>query len=237
VKTANLTLILCFIATALFAQQTDFATVIQPVETKARDFQEYLVQLAWLNRPESSIAEAEVRNARDDAKNTNKEWMRDVQATFNLNEANLRNKDTSGSVFFPRYNFGLNLNLYNILTQGTKNKISRREIEVAEHRVNQRKLEIRSETLARYAGFKLAKEILKTRSLVEQESQNNYILMQQLYRTDEKTFDEYATASSAYFQAQEARIRADSEVQVAKFRLEEMIGLRWEQVQHPAKEE
>lgn len=219
------------------AQQTDFNAIIPPVEVKARDFREYLVQLAWINSPDGAIAQAEVRNARDEAKNVAKEWMRDIQATFNLNEANLKGADSSGSVFFPRYNFGVNLNMFNILSQGKRNKISRREIDIAQQRVNKRKLEIRAETLVRYTSFRLAKDILKTRSLVEQEANNNFILIQQLYRTDEETFDRYSIASTTFYEAQESRIRAEADVQTAQIRLEEMIGLRWEQVQHPGKGE
>lgn len=218
-------------------QQANFDAIVQPVETKARDFSEYLVQLGWLNSPESAIAQEEVKNAQDASKNTNKEWMRDVQATFNLNEGNLRSKDSSSNVFFPRYNFGLNLNLYNVLSQKGKSRIGKRDIEIAQHQVNQRKLRIRAEVLTRYATFRMAKEVLKTRALAEQEVFANYVLIQQLYKTDEKTFEEYTLASSAYYESQEQRLKADTEVLLAKYRLEEIIGVKWEQVQHPAKDE
>jgi len=222
---------------AASAQQANFDAVVQPVETKARDFSEYLVQLGWLNSPESAIVQEEVKNAQDASKNTNKEWMRDVQATFNLNEGNLRAKDSTSNVFFPRYNFGINLNLYNVLSQKGKSKIGKRDVEIAQHQVNQRKLQIRAEVLTRYAAFRLAKEVLKTRTLAEQEVFANYVLIQQLYKTDEKTFEEYTLASSSYYQAQEQRLKADTDVLLAKYRLEEMIGIKWEQVQHPAKDE
>ena len=236
-KKCLLILIFSFFTLGLGAQQTDFDAVIQPVESKARDFAEYLVQLAWMNYPESAIAQDEWLNARSDNKNIKKEWMRDVAASFNLNESNLRGVDTSGNVFFPRYNIGITLNLYNILTQKEKSKIGTRRVDMAEHRINQRKLSIRSETLQRWAGFRLSREIIKERALVEQELNNTFIIVQQLYKSDEKTLEEYTTASAAYYQAREARIRAATEVELAKFQLEEMIGLRWEQVQHPAKEE
>jgi outer membrane protein TolC len=207
------------------------------LDTKARDFSEYLVQLAWLNNPESAIAQDELLNAQSDGKNTRKEWMRDVQASFNFNEANLRGADTSGNVFFPRYNLGLTLNLYNVLTQPEKNRIVKRDVQIAQHKINQRKLEIRAEALSRYANFRLAKEILKARTLVEQDLYAGFVSVQQLYKNDEKTLEEYTTTSGAYFAAQEARIRAATDVELAKFRLEAVIGLKWEQVQHPAKEE
>ncbi len=228
--------LLC-LTNVLRGQQTDYDAIVQPLDAKAREFPEYLVQLAWLNSPNGAIALEEVKNARDDAKNVRKEWMRDVQATFNLNEGNLRSKDSSNNVFFPRYNFGLNLNLYNVLTQKTKSRISKREIDIAEYRVNERKLAIRAEMLARYANFKLAKEVYKTRALAEQEMNANFILMEQSFKTDEATFEQYTLASTSYYQAQESRIRADTEVQLTKYRVEEMIGLKWEQVQHPAKDE
>ncbi|HOY04922.1 MAG TPA: TolC family protein, partial [Saprospiraceae bacterium] len=230
------TLLCIFSTLQAAAQQTDFDLIVQPVDTKARDFSEYLVQLAWMNGPDGIIAIEEVKNAESAIKNTKKEWMRDIQATFNLNEANVRAPDTSSNVFFPRYNLGLNLNLYNILSQKEKNQIGKRDIEIAEQKVNKRKLEIRAETLSRYANYKLAHEILKARTLVEQDMNSTYILVQQLYKNDEKTLEDYTTASAAYFAASEARIRAETDVLIAKYRVEEMIGLKWEQVQHPAKE-
>lgn len=233
----NITLLLLFLSGALAAQTTSYETIVQPLDTKARDFSEYLVQLAWQNNPASAIAFEEVETARDKARNTRKEWMRDVQANFNFNEANLRAVDTFGNVFFPRYNIGITLNLFNILSQKDKNRIGKHDVEVAEQKVNAQMLAIRAETLSRYTQFKLAKDILKTRSLVEQETYNNFILIQQLYKTDEKTFEDYNFASSAYYQAQEARIRAQADLQLAKLHLEEIIGLRWEQIQHPGKED
>ena len=239
--TFYLFILLC-ITTALSAQQTDYDAIVQPLDAKARELPEYLVQLAWLNSPDGAIALEEVKNAKDDAKNVRKEWTRDVQATFNLNEANLRSRKSKNdtldnNLFFPRYNFGVSLNLYSVLSQKTKSQISKREINIAEHRVNQRKLAIRAEVLSRYAQFKLAKEVYKTRALAEQEMNANFILMEQSFKTDEATFEQYTLASTSYYQAQESRIRAETEVQLSKFRLEEMLGLQWEQVQHPAKDE
>lgn len=231
-------LALLITAFVLPAQQTDYDAIIPPVDTKSRDIAEYIVQLAWMNNPVSDIAKKEVLIAGSEQKNTKKEWMRDVQTSFNLNESNFNgNTDASGNVFFPRYNVGVTLNLYSLLTQKEKNKIGENRVDIATDRMNQRKLEIRAEALSRWVTFKLAREIVKERALVEQELNNTYIIVQQLYKSDEKTLEEFTTASAAYFQAREARIRAAAELELAKIQLEEIIGLKWEQVQHPAKGE
>jgi outer membrane protein TolC len=222
-------------AGTLKAQLVDFNEVVQPVDVKALDLSEYLVQLAWLNQPQSAAAQEEMLQAMDEARVTGKEWMRDVQATVNINEANINGPDDQGNVFYPRYNLGINLNLYNILSQKPKNDVQKRDITIASHEINQRKLEIRAETLTRYQRFKLMQELVKTRTLVEQESYNNFVLIQQLYKNDERTFEDYSSASTMYYQAQEARIRSESDQLIAKYQLEAMIGIRWEQVQHPEK--
>lgn len=220
-----------------YGQQTiDYNQIIAPLDSPAVDLKEYLVQLAWINSPEGAIAAAEVLNAEDKNKNTRKEWMRDIQATVNLNEANLRSGTTAGgNVFFPRYNFGLNLNIYNVLTQKPKNDIGKREIEIAKFKVNQQKLAVRAETLSRYAEFQMTQEVLKSRRLVEQETRSAFVLIEQQYRTDDKTFEDYSTASAAWYKAQEERIRAENELAQAKIRLEQVIGIFWEQVKHPLK--
>ena len=222
----------------LSAQAVNFDSIVTPLAAKSPVFSEYLVQLAWLNNPESAIAQDESLNAKDADKNVRKEWMRDVQGTFNLNEANLKRVEgPSGNVFFPRYNFGVNLNLFNILSQKKKNSISSREIRISEHEINRKKLELRNETLSRYAKFRLAKDILKTRTLLEQEMRSGYVLVEQLYRTDEKTFEDYTKASSAYYEAREARMRAETELLVAQLDLESVIGIRWSDVDHPGKDQ
>lgn len=229
--------VMLFLNPGLYAQVTDYDQVVLPLENKARDFSEYLVQLAWMNNPESAIAEDDVRNAKDQAKNTRKEWIRDANATFNLNEGNLRASDSSANVFFPRYNFGVTLNVFHLITQPTKNKIGARNVRIAEHKVHLSKLELRSKTLSRYAKFKAAKEVLKMRILAEQEFNSAFTLIEQLYKTDDRNLDEYTTAAGQLYQAKESRIKAEADLMVAKLELEEIIGLRWEQIQHPSKEE
>lgn len=236
-KNTILSLFLLVFGANIQAQQTDYDAIIQPLDAKARDIAEYMVQLAWLNSPEGSMAETERLITLSENKNTRKEWMRDVNASFNFNESNLRGADTLGNVFFPRYNFGLTLNLYNILSQKEKNNIAKRRINLAEEQIHVRKRSIRVEALSAWAEFLLARQIFKERSTVELDLNNNFILIQQLYKSDEATLEQYTTTSATYYQAREARIRAQTELQIAQYQLEAIIGLRWEQVQHPNKED
>ncbi len=57
-KNSIFTLLTLWLFGPISAQQTDYDAIIQPVDAKARDIGEYMVQLAWLNSPEGRIAEA-----------------------------------------------------------------------------------------------------------------------------------------------------------------------------------
>ncbi len=259
------------------AQTTDFNTVIQPVDFKAKDFSEFLVQLAWLNQPENAIRQAEIKQAKDELRLVKKDWMKDIQMTVNLNEANLASsptlpkllynnigtpildannqtipigtvlfddagnpislKSSGGSAFYPRYNFGMNINLGNILSQKNKNQIKQHDVKIAELKLNEQKLMLRAEVLTRFQQYKLSREILKSRTQVEQDANASFLLIKELYSKDERTFEDYNEASSAYFEARESRMKAEAEVMFAKIRLEEIVGLKWEQVQHPQKDQ
>ena len=71
---------------------------------------------------------------------------------------------------------------------------------------------------------------------VEQDAKASFILVNEQYKKDEADFGELNEASGAYHQAQESRIKAESEVSIAKIQLEEIIGIKWEQLQHPQKD-
>lgn len=231
-------LLFCALIQGLAAQQAaNYDDIIAPLDSPAIDFKEYLVQIAWINSPEGAIAASEILNAADRAKNNRKEWMRDIQATVNLNEANLglSNNTNAGNAFFPRYNFGINLNLYNVFTQKDKNDIGRREIDISRQRLNQQKRAIRAEVLSRYAEFTVARSVLQARRQVEQEAKSTLVLIEQQYRTDEKSFEDFSLATKAFYQAEEGRLRAETELITAQLQLEQVLGLRWEQVQHPQK--
>lgn len=275
-KKLFLPLILLVAWAKTFAQTTDFNSVIQPVEVKARDFGEYLVQLAWVNQPDNQIKNVEIKQAKDKLRLAKKDWLKDFQLTVNLNEANLakpaslpkilfdskgdpildKNNQTipitnvlfdnngnsiplesaGGSAFYPRYNFGLNFNLGNLVAQKNKNQVAQHDVKIAEHELNKQKLALRAEVLTRHQKYRLAREILKARTQVEQDANANFLLVKELYSKDERTFEDYNEASSNFHESREARIKAEADVIFARILLEEIVGLRWEQVQHPQKD-
>jgi outer membrane protein TolC len=219
-----------------WAQRTDFDKIVTPVEKRSRDFQEYLVQLAWLNNPSNDNLVRKVKIAESDDELTKMDWLNNLGLTLNLNEANFQNQVSTDpgavkNIFFPRYNFSANFRLGELFNTATKRKINKQKIRIAEGDVNQRKLYIRAEALKRYQDYILAQEVYKTRTQAEEDANAMFVLMSKQFKNGTSRFDEYNQASSTFFNAQEANLRSKSEVTVSKLRLEEMIGMKWEEVQ------
>lgn len=217
------------------AQMINYDSVIAPLEAAAFDFPEYLVQLAWINRPDNMALQKEADIARLQSSMTNKEWMRDLGLSFNVNEVNIKGRGDDGNLFFPRWNIGIVANPYNIITQSSKNKMAQRQVDIAELALKERMLEVRRMTLIAYENFKGARESIGFRAAFEQDAYNNLVLVKELYQRDKTTFQDYSAANQAYFNAQEMRKNAEQASRLAQYELESVIGARWENVQHPLK--
>jgi len=76
-------------------QRVNFDSLILPISQPSADFQEYLVQLAWLNNPEQRINQHNIRIAEEDVTIAKWEIANDMGVTFNINENNIKSRDTS----------------------------------------------------------------------------------------------------------------------------------------------
>ncbi len=233
------------------AQVANFDRIIVPVDQKAKDFSEYLVQLAWVNNPAVKVLDYKKEAAASEVKLAKKTWLNAVSPSVSYSRQPL-------PLTKPRYNnatpqqlvgFDLDKYLYNnlvtpslglnlgvLFSNGNQTSIARQNLKIAEADIDAQKLAIRATTLEHYQLFRLSLEILKARTQVEQDAKNNFDVMAQLFRTDAVKFADYNEAAKTYHEAVESRIKAESELQVSRLRLEEIIGVRWEDVNHPSKD-
>ena len=213
----------------LQAQQVNYDWVIPPLETRASDFTETLVQLAWLNNPvreisekQSSIAEKNITLARWD-------WTEDIKVSFNLNEGNIK-PDVVDNLFFPRYNINVALNVGKLMNTGTHVKIARDELAIANAEENQQKLAIRAEVLRRYQDYLSALDLMKIRAKIEQDLNNTLILISNRFENGEATLTEYNEAAIAHTRAKEQNLEAEKDAIKARIGLEELIGVDLEKI-------
>jgi outer membrane protein TolC len=74
----------------------------------------------------------------------------------------------------------------------------------------------------------LAIETLKVRVKAEEDATNTYELANQRFKNADLDLEDLLRASESYNGAVENRLVAETEIELAKLGLEEMIGVKWE---------
>ncbi|MEZ4885983.1 MAG: TolC family protein [Chitinophagales bacterium] len=213
------------------AQRTNFDRIVIPTDQITRDYKEALVQLAWVNNPDNKVLEHEVNIAEIEKKAAKWTWADNVQASFNLNEGNFQKEtDPGGNLFFPKYNFSASVSIGSLLRTSSETKKAEQQLDIAHHRVNQRKLQIRAETLKRYEDYLTAVEMLKLRTQAVEDFYATYLAVTKKFKESRSSLEEYNQASTTYYTALENKLRGESDVELAKISLEEIIGVKLEEV-------
>ena len=209
-------------SSTLLAQRVNFDQVVQPFDQIAEDFEEFLVQLAWLNNPSNdaltyklNIADQEIRNARQG-------WWEAIGTQISYNPVTA---EVDGKPIFPEFSYGATINLNSLIITPGKIRIAKENFKIAQTDIDQEKLRIRSETLQRYRKYQLALEILKVRTKMEEDANANFQFQSSLFTKTEASFEDYNAAYNAYHSAVEARLEAETEVEIAKIMIEEVIGI------------
>ena len=231
------------------AQQINFDTLIMPINSPSPFFQEYLVQVAWINNPANEVYEHNINIAQEEVKITKLDWANDVGLTFNLNENNIQKKESSltdeqtmvlvdneiGYLAdlanlnqFPRYNFAVTLNLGRILNLNKEIKKSQELLKIEELHLDQKKLEIRAEVIRRYQAYLQAGELVQIRKQTEADFKQTYKLIESRFKEGNSDFEEFSRASSSYQQSRESTLVAKSDLVQTKIDVEEMIGISLE---------
>lgn len=225
-------MIIVLFSLPIYGQQLDFNEVVTPPQTQANTIEAYLVQLAWINRPNVRALQSEHKQAELDIKGNKLNWTQALGFNFGFNRSTaLSNPDTGENVFFPRVSIGASLNLNPLITTPIDVKIAKENLKITEAVLDQEKLLIRRQVLELYQQYLLAKEVLKVRTNMEEDANATHQLMVQLFRNKEVNFEDYNQSYTTYHAAVEGRLEAKTDVQLKKIALEEWIGIPLEEAE------
>ena len=214
------------------AQQVNFDQIVAPEGQTPRNFEDYLVQLAWTNGQEKSIGALDVMIAEKEVLLKKKNWMDDVSFSFNLNEVSLENVlDTDKSdniVINPLYQFTAGVSLSTFFKNKHEREIAEAKVQLTQLDINQKKLRIRQTILALYKRYLLAKEIQKVRVSSEEDALTNYNYANERFKNAQLGLEDLIRAQEAYQNAIEKRLTSETEIELFILEMEEMIGIKWE---------
>ncbi len=227
---------------AAFSQKPNYNEVILPQQADSQivsamglsPYEEKLVQLAWQNYPASEIYNSKVRIAEKKISLERFDWTNDVKASFNFNQRNIESglgaTEETGNNYYPWYNFGVSLSIGSFVHTPIKTSIAKEELDIANAYVNQQKLSIRAEVLKRYKDYQLKVELLKIRTQAQDDAYATHQLITRDFEKGAATLEEFIKSAAAYNTSVEAKLISDKDVLETKISLEEMIGVKLEEV-------
>ncbi len=230
-KTISVFYFLIFFVSTLSAQLVDLDTLVYPITTKGQSFENYLVSLAWENNPRYKIHAANQFIANKEVQLANRAWADDWNILLNLNENNLTNDNSSPGTpvvnanNFPRYNFGLTLNLGSLITRGLEVDIAEQQLEIEQLNASQDKLEIRSEVYLAYAEYNQTIKVLKIVTKQEQNTKDILDLMKTRFSSGSIDYDKFNASQNEYNRSLEALITQEEKVNAARLQIEALIGI------------
>ena len=214
----------------------------------SRDFEEYLVQIAIANNPDLQAVTHKKEIDGQEILLAKKDWTKNMLIGVNINESNLpyfmvntlgvrtmfgREIDLAkipNIVTYPLWNVGVGINIGDLMNRKHKIKIAEERLKITDTEGIRRRTEIRSKVLQRYQKYLVAYEIYKIRLQALDVAEGNQKNISELFKANKAKMDDYGSANKAYFEALEGKAKAETDIKLARFDLEEVLGVKWEQV-------
>lgn len=198
--------------------------------SRITDIREKLVLLAMQN-PNFEIADRKVNIGQYTLNRAKGAWLGILAASGNLNELSIKgNSGANGSLYFPRYNFSLNLPLDFFSAKKNDVKIARENLYIAKAEKNIQYRSLRREVLAKYEDYLMHKEKLELQSRRTQTEYTKYKIAEKDFEDNQVEAEEFNKAESNYLDQQMRKSEMQRNYNVAKLELEEMIGVTIEEV-------
>ena len=216
---------------------------------KPTTFEEYLVLLAWQNSPELEGQKYDIDARKEEISLAKKEWTRNIQAGLNMNDVSfpyflvntLKTEYFFGQKIdltkvpqvatYPLWNIGVGVNFGDLIVRKNKVRFAENRKKMSEAEMNFKKQKLRGEVLKRYQDYISTFEILKVRLQALDAAEANKTQISNLFSINKAKFEDYNTANKAYFDALEGKVRTEAEIKIKRIALEELLGVRWEQVE------
>ncbi len=198
--------------------------------SKIKDVREKLVHLAMQN-PDYEISDRMVNRSFYELQKAKGGWLGAVSAQYNVNEFSLKQNSGNGVAnLYPRYNFGVNVPLDLFTTQRNNVKAARETYMISEAERNKQFRNIRAEVLTRYEDFLMYKTLLDLQVRLTQDEYTTYITKEKDFQENFIDQKEYNQFVRSYNEQLAKQAETQRNYNIAKLRIEEMIGIPIEQV-------
>jgi len=217
------------------SQPVDYNKIIPPPEATDVTLPERLVQLAWQNYAVNRAFDLDVESAEASIRLAKLGWWELISMQLNINSRTIGSigefqAPEGDNQFFPWYNVGISLSPSKFFTIPAKVKIAEFDYEKSGQALNAQKLRLRAETLTRYEIYKHNLETIKMVSENFEISNSTFVLIREKFNKGEATLTDFNAANSARIGSLTGKLGAELQFNLAKISLEELVGMKLEEV-------
>ena len=140
------------------------------------------------------------------------------------------NNTAEGGLYFPRYNFAVNIPFDFFSAKANDVKVARETVLKAEAAKNERYRLIRRQVLTLYEDYLMHKEKLELQIRMTQAEYTRYKLAEKDFEENTITAEVFNKAEATYFTEQIRKSELQRNLNVVKLELEEMIGVSFDEL-------
>ncbi len=197
------------------------------------EFGEKLVMLAIENHPDLKIADRNTEIARRQEVEAKYSWLNQITVNGNLNELTINPPDAEEgqNLFFPRYNFSVNIPLGIFFRQPVQSKVAKEEYAIRVEEKNKIRLELKRSVLTAYNNYLLRKDIYEMQTQIVQEEQAILQSSENQFANGEISLEEYNNSNRKYKADLEKLLTYRTALENTKLEIEEFIGIELESIE------
>ena len=187
-----------------------------------------LVDLA-MNNPVLGLIDKQIEGSKYEVSALKGSWLNVFTASFNMNEYNIQgSKDSLQNLFYPRYNFGLTIPMGIWFTKPAQIKSAKANTEVLKFRKDVEKNRLKTAILEAYQRYQWNKYVLALEETILRDEQILYKEVEKKFTNKEIGLAPFTEASRRFSSAVNRRITLMRDVNIAKYELESLIGMTYE---------
>lgn len=196
------------------------------------EFGEKLVKIALKNHPDLLIADRNTEISKKQETIAKYEWLGSISVGGNINETSINPPpdDVGQNIYYPRYNFGMNIPLFLFLNQPNQSRIAKEQILISIEEKRKIELELRKSVLIAYNNYLLRKDLYEMQVQRLDEEQAILKSNESKFSNGEISFEAYNNANRKYKDDFETLLFYRTNLANAKLEIEELIGTKLEDV-------
>jgi outer membrane protein TolC len=189
---------------------------------------EKLIAVAKENYPRVKALNSRIAIAETSLSNAKLAWISPFSLSYVYSPSNTLN--ITNPTFFSGYQIAFSINFSSLLQTPNNVKRAKEERKIEFLSRDEYLLSLVTEVKTRYFNYLAAVKNLKLNVQNSLDAQNLLTMLKYRYEKGEITFTEYNSAATAFASSNQAKIASEAALLSAKASLEELLGIRLEEV-------